>query len=97
MNELDAMRANALKKMDAAERWFKLSLFGALAFESLFTAGILFFAKFRDPLHMLILCCTGVIYMPIVLGLVALGAHINRCTLRVLARLDDIDVSQRRD
>ena len=97
MNELDAMRANALKKMDAAERWFKLSLFGAVAFESLFTIGILFFARYRDPLHMLILCCTGLIYMPIVLGLVALGAHVNRCTLRVLARLDDIDATTREE
>jgi hypothetical protein len=26
--------------------------------------------------------------MPIILGLVALGAHVNRCTLRILARLD---------
>jgi hypothetical protein len=87
--ELDRLRANALKKIDAAERWFKLSLFGALLFEGLFTLGILYYVNWRDPLQMLIVCCTGVIYMPIVLGLVALGAHMNRCTLRVLARLDD--------
>jgi hypothetical protein len=37
---------------------------------------------------MLIVCCTGVIYMPVILGLVALGAHVNRVVLRVLARLD---------
>ena len=89
MTELEVMRANALKKMDAAERWFKAALFGAVLFEGLFTAGILYYANWREPLHLLILCCTGIIYMPIVLGLVALGAHMNRCTLRVLARLDD--------
>lgn len=87
--DLDRLRANALKKIDDAERWFKLSLFGAVLFEGLFTLGILYFVNWRDPLQMLIVCCTGVIYMPIVLGLVALGAHMNRCTLRVLARLDE--------
>ncbi len=87
--DLDRVRTNALKIIDAAERSFKLSLFGALFFEALFTAGILYFVDWRDPLQMLIVCCTGIIYMPVVLGLVALGAHMNRCTLRVLARLDD--------
>jgi hypothetical protein len=40
---------------------------------------------------MLIVCCTGVIYMPVILGLVALGAYVNRVVLRVLARLDEVD------
>ncbi len=89
MTDLEKMRANALAKIDAAERWFKAALFGAVLFEGLFTLGILWFVNWRDQLHLLIVCCTGVIYMPIVLGLIALGAHVNRCTLRVLARLDD--------
>jgi hypothetical protein len=88
MNDLERMRANALREIDRAERNFKWAFIGALFFELLFTIGIIIFANFRDPLHLLILCCTGLIYMPIILGLVALGAHVNRCTLRVLARLD---------
>ncbi|MDP9192463.1 MAG: hypothetical protein M3P06_12255 [Acidobacteriota bacterium] len=90
MNDLEQMRANALKQMDRAQRNFKWSLYGAVLFEAFFTLGIIYFADFRDPLHMLIVCCTGVIYMPVILGLVALGAHMNRNTLRVLARLDDM-------
>lgn len=89
MTELEQMRAKALEQIDRAERWFKLSFFGAVIFEGLFTIGILYFIDFKNPLHMLIACCTGVIYMPVILGLVALGAHANRNTLRVLARLDD--------
>ena len=89
MNDIDAIRANALKQMDVARRNFLAAFFGAVIFEGLFTLGILYFVNWRDPLHMLIVCCTGVIYMPIILGLVALGAHMNRCTLRVLARLDE--------
>ena len=90
MNDLEQMRANALKQMDRAQRNFKSSLFGAVIFEGFFTAGIIYFSNVHDPLHMLIVCCTGLIYMPVILGLVALGAHMNRNTLRVLARLDDM-------
>ena len=89
MNDIDSLRANALKRMDAARRNFFLAFYGAVIFEGLFTIGIIYFADFKNPLHLLILCCTGVIYMPIVLGLVALGAYVDRCTLRVLARLDE--------
>jgi hypothetical protein len=89
MNDLDLMRANALAKIDAAERWFRAALYGAVIFEGLFTLGILHFVNWKDRLHMLIVCCTGVIYMPVILGLIALGAHVNRGVLRVLARLDE--------
>lgn len=89
MNDLDVMRANALKQMDVARRWFLTSFFGAVLFEGLFTLGIVYYADFHNPLHLLILCCTGIIYMPIILGLVALGAWVNRCTLRILARMDE--------
>jgi hypothetical protein len=90
MNDLDQMRAKALEQMDRAQRNFKLAFFGAVIFEGLFTLGILYFIDFKNPLHLLIACCTGVIYMPVILGLVALGAHVNRNTLRVLARLDEV-------
>ena len=66
----------------------KRTFFGAVIFEGLFTLGIVDYIDFRNPLHMLIACCTGVIYMPVILGLVALGAYVNRAVLRVLARLD---------
>jgi len=89
MNDLDQLRANALRQMDVARRNFLAAFWGAVLFEGLFTIGIVYFADFKDPLHMLIVCCTGVIYMPVILGLVALGAHVNRVVLRVLARLDE--------
>jgi hypothetical protein len=89
MNDLDTMRANALQQIDRAQRNFKLALFGAAIFEGMFTLGILYFIDWRNHDHLLLVCCTGVIYMPVILGLMALGAYVNRCTLRVLARLDD--------
>lgn len=89
MNDTEQLRANALRQMDVARRNFRAAFFGAVLFEGFFTLGILYFADFHDPLHVLILSCTGLIYMPLLLGLVALGAYMDRCTLRVLARLDD--------
>lgn len=89
MNDLDTMRANALRQIDNAERSFKAAIFGAAIFEGLFLAGILWFADLRNELHLLMLFCTGLVYMPVLLGLVAVGAYVNRCTLRVLARLDE--------
>ena len=88
MNDLDTMRANALRQLDRTERWFKLTIFAATLCEAFFLFGILWFADLRDPFHLLILCCTGIIYMPVLLGMIALGVWVNRCTLRVLARLD---------
>jgi hypothetical protein len=87
--DLDRLRSTALAQIDRAHRWFLAAIFGATLFEGLFLAGMLYYLDFRNPLHMLIFCGVGLIYMPIVLGLVALGAWVNKCTLRVLARLDD--------
>ena len=90
MTDLEKLRANALAKIDAAERWFKIALFGAAFFEGLFLLGIIYFADFKDRFHLLLLSCTGIIYMPLFLGLIALGAYVNRSVLRVLMRLDDV-------
>lgn len=89
MTDLEQARANALKQIDVARRNFLAAFFGAVIFEGLFTLGIIYYVDWRDPLHMLIVCCTGVIYMPVILGLVALGAYVNRVVLRVLVRLDE--------
>jgi hypothetical protein len=88
MTDLEKLRANALANIDRARRNFLAAFWAAILFEGLFTLGILYFADFKNTLHLLILCCTGVIYMPVILGLVALGAYVDRAVLRVLARMD---------
>lgn len=88
MQDFDAIRTNALAQMERAERYFKLALFGAVFFEGTLTLAFLMVANLRDKNHLLLLIGIGIIYMPIVLGLMALGAFVNRCTLRILARLD---------
>jgi hypothetical protein len=85
----DSIRTRALKEMDAARRNFRLAFFGAVAVETLCLGAFLTTANFHDPLHRLLLFGVGLVYMPLVLGLVALGAYVDRCTLRILARLDE--------
>ena len=94
MNDnLDAIRSKALDEMERAKRGFFAALFGAALFESFFFVAVLITADFKNPLHLLIMSGVGLIYMPIVLGLIALGAYVNRCTLRILTRLDEMDRS----
>ena len=88
--QLDSIRARALKEMDAARRNFRLAFFGASLMETVCLVAFLITANFHDRLHLLLLFGFGLVYMPLVLGLVALGAYVDRCTLRILARLDDL-------
>lgn len=90
MTDLDNIRAKALNEMDRAERGFKAAIYGGAAFEAFFLVACLLVADLRNELHQLILFGVGLIYMPLVLGVIALGAYVNRCTLRVLTRLDDL-------
>jgi hypothetical protein len=89
MSNIDAIRSKALDEMDRTQRGFKAALFTATLFEGLCLIGMLLVADLRNPLHQLILFGVGLIYLPIVLGLIALGAWVNKCTLRVLQRLDE--------
>jgi len=62
------------------------SLFRAWAF--------LFAADFSNKTHMLLLIGLTMSYTIVILGLVALGAHVNRSTLRILQAIDAARGSQ---
>lgn len=86
--KLDEVRASALARIDRSERNFKLAFFGALIVETMFVAGFLLLADLSNRLHLLLLISTISCYSIVVLGLVALGAHINRGVLRVLKAVE---------
>ena len=46
MTDLEKLRANALARIDSAERWFKIAIFGAALFDGLFLIGIFSYADF---------------------------------------------------
>jgi hypothetical protein len=84
VNNTNTVRKTALDRIDRSERNYKLTFFGAAIIEAFFLAGFLLLADFSNRMHVLLLLTTIAIYSILALGLVALGVHINRNTLRVL-------------
>lgn len=84
LTALDRARNSALDRIDRDERHFKLAIYGAAAFEALFLATFLLLADLHDRTHVLILLGSVGAYGMVVIGLVALSAHVNRSTARVL-------------
>jgi len=86
--DLDAVRAAALARIDRSERNFKLAFFAAALVESAFIVSFVVLADLTNRLHLLLLISTVSCYSIVVLGLVALGAHINRGIARVLKAVE---------
>jgi len=86
--KLDEVRAAALARIDRSERNFKLAFFGALVVESLFIVSFFLLADLSNRMHLLLLISTVSCYSIVVLGLFALGAHINRGVARVLKAVE---------
>ena len=81
---LDTVRAAALARVDRSERNFKLAFMAAAIVESAFIVVFLMLADLSNRMHLLLLISTVSCYSIVVLGLVALGAHINRGVARIL-------------
>ena len=88
MDRLDEVRAQVLNRVDAAERHYRWAFFGAVVLEAVFLGIFLFAADFANRTHVLLLVGAVMTYSIVILGLVALGAHVNRSTLRVLQAID---------
>lgn len=85
---LDSVRAAALARIDRSERNFKLAFFGAAIVETAFVVSFVLLADLSNRLHVLLLVSTVSCYSIVVLGLVALGAHINRGIARILKAVE---------
>jgi hypothetical protein len=85
---LDSVRAAALARIDRSERNVKLAFFAAAIIEGAFIVSFLLLADFSNRIHVLLLISTVSCYSIVVLGLVALGEHINRGIARVLKALE---------
>ena len=85
---LDGVRTEVLARINRSERNFKLAFFAAAAVEALFFIAFLLVADFHNRLHLLLLIATVGSYSIVVLGLVALGARVERSVLRVLKAIE---------
>lgn len=85
---LDEVRAAALARIDRSERNFKLAIYGAFVVESLFIVSFFLLADLSNRFHLLLLISTVSCYSIVVLGLVALGAYVNRGVARLLKAIE---------
>jgi hypothetical protein len=86
---------DALDRIDRAERHYRLAFFGAVGCEAVMLLVYLALADFSNRTHILLLVAMVAIYSIIGIGLVALGAHVNRTTLRVLRAIQMAADTQR--
>ena len=88
--KINDIRANTLNLIERNERNYKYVFAGAALIEVLFFAAFLLLADFSNRVHLLLLISTITVYTVLAFGLIAVGLHVNRNTLRVLNALEAI-------
>jgi hypothetical protein len=86
--DLDRVRGAALDRVERGERYMRAAALAFAAVEGGFFLGFILLADFSNRLHLLLLLATVAVYTLVVIGLAALGAHVNRCTERVLRAIE---------
>ncbi len=86
--DLDQVRRTALDRIERTERNFKIAFFAVVIWEALFLIALLFAVDFSERIQVLLLIATVGSYSLVILGLVALGAHMSRNTQRILKALE---------
>ncbi len=88
--KINEIRANTLGQIERNERNYKLAFVGAAFVELLFIIAFVLLADFSNRVHILLLLTTMTIYAILIFGLIALGLHVNRNTLRVLKAIETL-------
>ena len=95
VENINGVRQTALDRIDRSERQYKLTFLVAAIIEGLFLASFVLLADFSNRLHLLLFVATIAIYSILALGLIALGVHVNRSTLRVLNAVELIGKAEK--
>ena len=82
----------ALDRVDQSKRYVLYAIIAVAFAEVSLLLTFVLLADFSDRLHVLIFVAACLVYITLGLGLVALGAYLNRNTLRVLAAIELLDV-----
>ncbi|MEA2599531.1 MAG: hypothetical protein QOF89_523 [Acidobacteriota bacterium] len=88
---LDRVRGETLDRIERGERNVKLAVLGAAVVEALLLGSFLLAADFSNRIHLLLLISTVAIYTILGLGLIALGAHVNRNTRILLKAIEMVE------
>jgi hypothetical protein len=86
--KINEIRGNTLNLIERNERNYKLAFVGAAIVELLFLVAFLLLADFSNRVHILLLLSAIATYTILIFGLIALGLHVNRNTLRVLSAIE---------
>lgn len=87
-SELDNVRMGILDRMERDERLVRHSIIGAALLEALLFVAAFRLLDFGDPLHKILFIFFTLSYTIVVLGLIALGAHVSRTVGRVLVAVE---------
>lgn len=87
--DIDNIRANTLKQIEKTESNYKLAFIGAALLEAAFLAAFLLLADLSNRDHVLLFISTIAVYGILAIGLVALGIHGNKNTLRVIRAIEN--------
>lgn len=88
VSRVNDVQRTALDRIERTERHYKTAFFGAAIVEALFLAGFLLLADLANRTHVLLLIATVAVYSILAFGLLALGVHVNRNTLRILKAIE---------
>jgi len=90
-SRLDGVRSSVLDQMDRTARLRRMAIVGAAGVELLLLLIALAKTDWMDETQVLLFIYAVLGYTIIALGLVALGAHVSRVGMRVVAALDERD------
>jgi hypothetical protein len=82
--QIDQARIDALEAIDRAEKNFRYALFGGVAVEVALLTGLFLLSDFHQRTHVLLIIGFVGSYSVVLMGLVALGAHVSRVGQRIL-------------
>ena len=87
-DKLNELRTSVLDQIEANERRYKLAFVGAAAVEAVFLGLFIVLADFSERLHVLLFIASIAIYTIVAFGLIAVGLHVSRNTLRVIRAIE---------
>ena len=89
-DNIDEIRTNTLKQIEKTEGYYKMAFIAAAIVEVFFFAAFILLADFANRIHLLLFIAAVAIYTILAAGLMALGIHINRNTLRVIRAIESM-------
>jgi hypothetical protein len=92
-DDLDVIRQGVLDRIERHERNMHLAIIAAFVLEAVLGAIVFRLVDWSDRTQMIVVLTAVLTYTIILLGLVALGAHISRAVARVLLAIEPGRVS----